>query len=95
MHSLSEELISIQSSNLPVAMSLLKLGSTFSDQSAPVSMAVTPSQATDQLVEPTLTTPDSGSVINDNTRQIRSLLLDLVNIPSIHSKKTGCLSSNW
>ena len=47
-------------------MSPLESKSTFSDQSTPVSMAVSLSQTTDWLVELTSTTPDSSSVINDN-----------------------------
>jgi len=64
----SEESSSIQSSNILGAMSPLEPGSTFSDQSTPVSMTVTPSQTSDRLTEPTPTTPDSGSVINNNAR---------------------------
>jgi len=88
-HSPSEESSSIQSSNILGAMSPSEPGSTFSDESTPVSMAVTPSLTSDRLTEPTPTTPDSGSIINNNTRQTRSPLSDLVNIPTIQPKKTG------
>ena len=88
-HSLSEESSLIKSSNIPGAMSPSEPGSTFSDWSTPVSMVVTPSQTSDRLTEPTPTTPDSGSVINNNTRQTHSPLSDLVNIPTIQPKKTG------
>jgi len=88
-HSPSEESSSIQSSNIPGAMSPSEPGPTFSDQSTPVSMAVTPSQTSDRLTEPTPTTPDSSSIINNKTRRTCSPLSDLVNIPTIQPKKTG------
>jgi len=75
-HSPSEESSSIQSSNIPGAMSPSEPGSTFSDQSTPICMAVTPSQTSGQLTEPTPTTPDSDSIINNNTRRTHSPLSD-------------------
>ena len=94
------ELRRIKLSTLPGVETSPEPVSTLLDQSTPNHLTMRPGQLTDQspvsmptitLLEPTSITPDSSGVgLSTKTTPRRSPLSDLVNIPTVQPKKTGC-----